>query len=88
MSPSAAAVRALRLLMLLFVFAGLLGVYHHYGGNVEFELEIYPDMSGFELFLASLQGATPALAPASLSWLGLIGLAYGFRHPADRRDRP
>lgn len=80
--PSAATLRALQGLMLLFVIAGALGVYQHYTGNAEFELEMYPSRAGFELFWESLKGATPALAPASLSWLGLIGLAYSFRHPA------
>ena len=84
--PSPATLRALQGLMLLFVVAGALGVYQHYTGNVEFELEMYPSRAGFELFWESLQGATPALAPASLSWLGLIGLAYTFLHPATGRE--
>lgn len=80
--PSAATLRALQGLMLLLVIVGALGVYQHYTGNAEFELEMYPSRAGFELFWESLKGATPTLAPASLSWLGLIGLAYSFRHPA------
>ena len=80
--PSAATLRVLQGLMLLLVIVGALGVYQHYTGNAEFELEMYPSRAGFELFWESLKGATPALAPASLSWLGLIGLAYCFRHPA------
>ncbi len=79
--PSPATLRALQGLMLVFVMAGALGVYQHYTGNAEFELEMYPSRAGFELFWESLKGATPALAPASLSWLGLIGLAYCYRHP-------
>lgn len=77
--PSAATLRALQGLMLMFVVAGALGVYQHYTGNVEFELEMYPSRAGFELFWESLAGATPALAPASLSWLGLIGLVASAR---------
>ena len=80
--PSATTLRALQGFMLLFVIVGALGVYQHYAGNAEFELEMYPNRAGLELFWESLSGATPALAPASLSWLGLIGLAYSFRHPA------
>ncbi len=80
--PSPATLRALQGLMLVFLMAGALGVYQHYTGNAEFELEMYPSRAGFELFWESLKGATPALAPASLSWLGLIGLAYCYRHPA------
>jgi hypothetical protein len=80
--PSALVVRALQGLMVLFVLAGAIGVYQHYTGNAEFELEMYPTRAGFELFWESLKGATPALAPASMAWLGLIGLAYAFRYPA------
>ena len=84
--PSAAALRALQGLMLLFVVAGALGVYQHYTVNAEFEIEMYASRAGFELFWESLQGATPTLAPGSLSWLGLVGLAYTFRHPARGRE--
>ncbi len=82
--PSAAALRSLRAVMSLFILAGVVGVYLHYVGNAEFELEMYPSRAGFELFWESLKGATPALAPASLVWLGLVGLACGFRHPGAR----
>ena len=77
--PSTATLRAMQGLMLLFVIAGALGVYRHYTGNAEFELEMYPSRAGFELFWESLRGATPTLAPASLSWLGLVGLAASAR---------
>lgn len=80
--PSAATLRSMQGLMLLLVVAGFLGVYQHYSVNVEFEVGMYPSRSGLELFWESLKGATPALAPGSLTWLGLIGLAYCFRHPA------
>jgi len=80
--PVASTVRSLQGLMLLFVVTGALGVYQHYSGNVEFELEMYPARAGFELFWESMKGATPALAPASVSWLGLVGLTLCFRHPA------
>jgi hypothetical protein len=83
--PSPAALRTLRVLMTLFVVGGLIGVYQHYSGNVEFELEMYPSRAGFELFWEAIKGATPALAPASLSWLGLLGLAYTFHHPVLRK---
>jgi len=71
--------------MLTFVVVGVLGVYQHYTGNAEFELEMYPSRAGLELFRESLKGATPTLAPASLSWIGLIGLAFAFRHPAGHK---
>ena len=74
--------RAFQVVMLLFVVGGLVGVVLHYQGNAEFELEMYPSLAGFDLFKESIQGATPALAPGTMVQLGLIGLAYTFRHPA------
>lgn len=86
--PSAGAVRLFRWVMLLCVAAGGLGVYLHYRGNVEFELEREPLRGGLALFWEAIRGATPALAPAALSQLGLLGLLYTFRHPALRRPPP
>jgi hypothetical protein len=81
-APSARLVRLYRALMALCVATGLLGVYLHYRGNVEFELEQEPLRRGIALFWEAIRGATPALAPAALSQLGLLGLACTFRHPA------
>jgi hypothetical protein len=77
----AAPVRALQMLMVVFIAAGAIGATLHYQGNVEFELELRPSLSGFELFRRSMMGATPALAPGSMIQLALIGLAYTYRHP-------
>ena len=76
-----APVRALQLLMVAFVAAGAIGMTLHYQGNVEFELELYPSLSGIELFRKSMMGATPALAPGAMIQLALIGLAYTYKHP-------
>lgn len=80
-APRAVVLRTLQGLMLAFVLIGVAGVYQHYSGNAEFEREIFPDLAGWELFWDALQGATPALAPGTMSLLGLTGLAFGFRHP-------
>lgn len=75
-------VRALQLLMLVFMAAGAIGLTLHYQGNVEFELELQPGASGFHLFWESMKGATPVLAPGTMALLGAIGLTYTYRHPA------
>lgn len=80
--PSRAAVQQFRVLMGLFTIAGAAGVILHYRGNMEFELEMRSTMAGFELIWNSLTGATPALAPGSLSLLGLLGLIAMYNHPA------
>jgi hypothetical protein len=78
--------RLFRGIMLLCIAAGLLGLYLHYDGNVEFELESDPSARGLELVWRALRGATPTLAPAALAQLGVLGLLFTFRHPAARRS--
>lgn len=77
----AAPLHVLQVLMMLYVLGGAAGMLLHYRGNVEFELEMYPDRRGLALFRESMMGATPALAPGTLIQLGLVGLAYSYRHP-------
>ncbi len=79
------AIRLLRGCMGLFVLAGLVGLYLHFDGNAEFEKEMYPNLAGFELIWEALRGATPALAPATMVQLGLLGLLHCYRHPAEAR---
>jgi len=78
--------RVFQTLMLIFLVVGALGVYLHYRGNVEFALERYPSLTGVRLIWKALRGASPALAPAALSQLGLLGLLYTYRHPALARN--
>jgi hypothetical protein len=80
-APRAITVRTLQVTMVLFLLSGLVGVSLHYRGNLEFELEMYPSMRGFEMIQKTLTGATPVLAPGSMALLGLIGLTYSYRHP-------
>lgn len=73
--------------MLLFIVSGCLGLWFHYKGNVEFELEMYPSLGGFKLFWEALKGATPALAPGTMIQFGLLGLLYTYKHPALLQNR-
>ncbi len=83
--PRAWTIRLIRLLMGLFLVTGSVGLYLHYRGNAEFELEMYPTLAGLELFWEALKGATPTLAPAAMVQFGFLGLAYCFRHPLSRK---
>ena len=83
--PSRAVVQLYRVLMGLFIGAGVLGIALHYKGNAEFELEMRSTMAGFELVWNSLTGATPALAPGSLVPIGFVGIIATIRHPAAGR---
>jgi hypothetical protein len=87
-APTRKKLRLLQVLMILFLGSGILGVGLHYQGNHEFELEMYPSLSGLELMSKTLTGATPVLAPGSMSLLGVIGLASTYRHPLLRGDAP
>ena len=82
MAPRTPALRALQALMVLFVVSGAIGVVLHYKGNEEFELERSPKRAGVDLISKALTGATPVLAPGSMSLLGIVGLAFAYRHPA------
>jgi len=75
-APSTAAFQSFRILMLLFVLSGAVGVFLHVKGNIEFELEMYPDLTGLKLYWEAMSGATPALAPGTMTLLGLIGWVY------------
>jgi hypothetical protein len=86
MERRAPSLRFLQAAMVLLVVAGAVGFLLHFDGNVEFELEMQPSLGGWQLIRAALEGATPTLAPGALVQLGLIGLAYTFRHPALRQS--
>lgn len=82
--PGYRRLRLFQAVMALFAVGGLLGLYLHFQGNTEFELEMDATARGFDLVWRSLHGATPVLAPGAMTHLGLFGLAYAYRHPALR----
>lgn len=84
-APKRASLLAFRWLMVGFVIAGIAGLVLHYRTNTEFELELYPTMTGWRLFWESIHGATPALAPGTMVQLGLLGMLSTLRHPASSR---
>lgn len=79
--------RLFRLIMLAFVLGGIVGLWFHLSANMEFELEMYPTLTGLELLSKALGGAMPALAPGALVQLGLIGFLYTYQHPALSREQ-
>lgn len=81
--PSLATVRVFQSVMVLMVLSGAVGMFLHFRANIEFQLEMDPALAGLALFRkAILAKAPPALAPGAMTQLGLIGLAYTFKHPA------
>ena len=79
-------VRLFRVVMVLLILSGGAGAVMHYRANMEFKLEMDPSLSGLALFSSVVRAkAPPALAPATLALLGLLGLASAFRRPDDPR---
>ena len=79
-------ITVLQIVMVLFVASGVLGMVFHYQANVAFQLEMDPAIAGSNLWWKVLQAKTPpALAPGVMAQLGLVGLAYAYRHPAVAR---
>lgn len=74
-APGPRATGVVRVVMASLLVAGGIGLYQHFMGNREFELEMNASRRGWELSWETLKGATPALAPGTMIYLGLLGLA-------------
>lgn len=69
----------IQLTMVLVVAAGLLGIYFHFQGSREFQLEMDPQMRGTALIWHVLRAKSPpTLAPGSMIQLGVLGLGYAY----------
>jgi hypothetical protein len=79
----AAGVRALQLAMTLFVASGGAGIVLHCRAKIEFKREVDPSLNGARLYWEAMKSQSPpALAPGMMIQMGLLGLAYTYRHPA------
>ncbi|MEX0288044.1 MAG: hypothetical protein AB3N14_02955 [Flavobacteriaceae bacterium] len=65
-----------KLLLMITALSGIYGTFLHLRANYEFELEMKPGSEGWDLFLESLSGALPTLAPGSMIVLALLGYSY------------
>lgn len=87
--PSVGTIRSFQAVMVLFLLSGVVGMALHFQVNMEFQLEMDPALAGMALLRKSIAAKTPpALAPGAMIQLGLIGLAYTFRHPANTIQPP
>jgi hypothetical protein len=69
----------IQLTMVLIVAAGVLGMYFHFSGSREFQLEMDPQMRGTTLVWHVLRAKSPpTLAPGSMIQLGILGLGYAY----------
>lgn len=79
----AASIRVLQGVMVLFMIGGVAGFVLHAQAKMEFQREGNPSLSGAKLFWKAMRSISPpALAPGMLIQMGLLGLAYAYRHPA------
>lgn len=86
---SVATLHGLQWALGLVALNGLIGLYMHFDGNREFQLEMDPTQSGWKLFLKVIQAhSPPALAPAAFVQFALLGFVYTFRHPLLASRKP
>ena len=78
-SQGTASLRALQIVMALFVLSGFVGMLAHFDGSMEYQLELNPDMDMWDLLEKILHAkAPPLLAPGMMMQMGLLGLAYAY----------
>ena len=84
---SAASLRVLSGLMVLFVLASFAGFAAHFYGSAEFQLDLEQSPSNWELVEKVMRAkAPPLLAPGMMMQLGLLGLAYIYSDSRYRRS--
>ena len=78
-SKNTSSLRALQIVMGLFVLSGFAGMAAHFNGSMEYQLELNPDLSTAELLDKIFHAkAPPLLAPGMMIQMGLLGLAYAY----------
>jgi hypothetical protein len=86
-APGIWAVRTLQLVMLLYAGAGIVGIALHFQASFEAQRELNPANDNADLVWNAITAITPpALAPGVMVQLGLLGLAYSYKHPALGED--
>jgi hypothetical protein len=75
--------RGFQMNIVLVLLAAILGIWLHFDGKSEFQLEINPELSGWDLVWKCIHGHSlpPVLAPGAMILLGWVGLAGLYRHP-------
>ena len=70
---------SVQVMMALFIGGGLLGMYFHYHGSREFQLEMDPALGGIALMSKVLQAKSPpTLSPGTMVQMGILGLGYAY----------
>jgi hypothetical protein len=83
--PSRATIWALRIVMMISAFGGLLGIYEHVTGNLEFAREVNATKANVAPIATAFTGANPPLAPGALGVTSLVAIAATYAHPELKR---
>jgi hypothetical protein len=75
-------VKTFQTVMILSIATGLLGIFVHLGVSATDAVKKDKTLEGIPLIRAALTGVAPPFAPAALIQIGLVGIAYTFRHPS------
>src|SRR5262245_32341948 len=78
----AALLRVFQAVMIMFIVSGFAGIAFHFQHDVQHAEKDHPGIQGTELFQSAVAQEAPLLAPGTMIELGILGLAYVFRHPA------
>jgi len=84
---SAALLRVFQAVMIMFTVSGLAGIALHYQHDVERAEKDHPGIQGVERFRTVVSQEAPLLAPGAMVELGILGLAYVFRHPVLKQEQ-
>lgn len=82
--------RGLQLNLVLILVAAVVGMWLHFDGKAEFQLEMDPELKGWDLIWKCIHGHSlpPVLAPGAMILLGLVGLVGLHRHPLLGKSKP
>jgi hypothetical protein len=80
--PQWGTIWALRVVMLVVLLGGALGVYEHLAGNLAFAQEVNAAAASTAPLRVAITGANPPLAPGALAVTAIVALAATYWHPA------
>ena len=81
-SPNSRSMKLFQTTMALCIASGLIGIVVHLAFSASEATKKDKTLHGLTLFRVALTGVAPPFAPAAMIQIGLVGLAYSFRHPA------
>ena len=84
--PTPGTIRLLRWSMIVIGLCSLIGIYEHMENNLGFQMEIQPNATFPELALATVEGATPVLAPGILALGAAIGWTAAYQYSAGEQE--